>query len=224
MKRFHSTLVILAILLALTSCNQPIPAPTSVPTLTLEPNLPLKDALSDLQPQDVFQNFYDITQVPRPSGYMDEIRPFLVDFGKGLGLETIVDDAGNVIIRKPGAPGLEDQPGVILQAHMDMVAQKSPDVTFEFKTDPIQAFVNGNYLVTDGTTLGADDGMGMAMIMAILQSKNSPGWSNRGAVHRRRRKHNVWGKRIETRRIEWANIDQSGLGNRGQLRHWRSRR
>ena len=178
MKPFQFLLVSLAILLVLTGCGQPYPAPTSEPAAPATPEsaapatmVPLKDALSDLQPQDVFQNFYDITQVPRPSGTMDEIRSFLVDFGQGLGLETIVDDAGNVIIRKPGALGLEDQPGVILQAHMDMVAQKSPDVTFEFTTDPIQAFVNGDYLVTDGTTLGADDGMGMAMIMAILQSK-----------------------------------------------------
>jgi dipeptidase D len=130
----------------------------------------LKDALPGLQPQDVFQNFYDITQIPRPSGYMDQIRPFLVGFGQGLGLETVVDDAGNVIIRKPASPGMEDRPTVILQAHMDMVAQPA-DGSFDFRTQPIQAYVSGDYIVADGTTLGADDGIGIAMIMAILQSK-----------------------------------------------------
>ncbi len=134
--------------------------------------IPLKDALGDLQPKDVFQNFYDLTQTPRPSGSMDKIRAFLVDFGKGLELETVVDEAGNVIIRKQGATGFEDKPGVVLQAHMDMVAQKNADKEFDFTTDPIEAFVNGDYVVTDGTTLGADDGIGMAMIMAVLQSKD----------------------------------------------------
>ncbi len=130
----------------------------------------MKDALPNLQPQDVFQNFYDITQIPRPSGQMDQIREFLVNFGQGLGLETIVDDAGNVMIRKPAAAGLENRQGVVLQAHMDMVPQKEGEKDFDFNTDPIQAFVGGDLIVTDGTTLGADDGIGIAMIMALLQS------------------------------------------------------
>ncbi|MGD2079144.1 MAG: beta-Ala-His dipeptidase, partial [Chloroflexota bacterium] len=133
--------------------------------------IPLKDALANLEPQAVFQNFYDITQVPRPSGHMDQIRQFLVDFGQGLGLETIVDEAGNVIIRKPAAAGLENRQGVVLQAHMDMVPDKDDDLTFEFPTDPIQAIVRGDDLVAQGTTLGADDGIGMAMIMAVLQDE-----------------------------------------------------
>jgi hypothetical protein len=132
--------------------------------------IPLQDALGNLQPQDVFENLYQITRIPRPSGYMDQIREFLVTFGQGLGLEPIVDEAGNVIIRKPAAPGFENRSGVVLQAHMDMVAQKADDKSFDFTTDPIQAFVSGDYIVTDGTTLGADDGIGMAMIMAVLQS------------------------------------------------------
>jgi dipeptidase D len=131
----------------------------------------LKDALATLAPQDVFQNFYDITQVPRPSGHMDQIREFLVNFGQELGLETVVDEAGNVIIRKPAAAGLENRQGVVLQGHMDMVPDKDDDLTFDFTTDPIQAMVSGDYLVAEGTTLGADDGIGMAMIMAVLQSE-----------------------------------------------------
>ena len=130
-----------------------------------------KDALEDLEPQDVFHNFYDITQVPRPSGQMEQIQAFLLSFGQDLGLETIMDEAGNVIIRKPASPGMENRKGVILQAHMDMVPAKDRDLDFDFATDPIEAFVSGDYLVTEGTTLGADDGIGMAMIMAVMQSK-----------------------------------------------------
>ena len=133
--------------------------------------VPLEEALDRLQPQDVFTNFYNITQVPRPSGQLDQIRAFLVNFGEGLGLETLEDDAGNVIIRRPAAPGLEDRQGVILQAHMDMVAQKDDDKVFDFSTDPIEAYVVGDTIVADGTTLGADDGIGMAMIMAVLQDE-----------------------------------------------------
>lgn len=121
---------------------------------------------------DVFQNFYSITQVPRKSGSMEKIRQFLLDFGKSHGLETIVDKAGNVIIRKPAAAGFEDSPGVVLQAHMDMVAEQIQGKVFNFETDPIQAFESGDYIVADGTTLGADDGIGIAMIMTILQSQS----------------------------------------------------
>ena len=140
---------------------------------TLDPadNLPLKDALGSLEPQDVFQNFYDITQIPRPSGQMEQIREFLVNFGQELGLETVVDEAGNVLIRKPAAAGLENRQGVVLQAHMDMVAQTVDDKEFDFATEPIPAFVNGDTIVTAGTTLGADNGIGMAIIMAVLQSE-----------------------------------------------------
>ncbi len=152
----------------------PIPQLVSVTDTDSAPttNVPLKDALGSLEPQDVFQNFYDITQIPRQSGQMDQIREFLVNFGEGLGLETVIDDAGNVIIRRPATAGFEDRQGVVLQAHMDMVPQKVDGKEFDFNTDPIPAFVNGDYIVTDGTTLGADNGIGIAMIMAILQSKS----------------------------------------------------
>ncbi len=143
---------------------------TASPTTATQPTVPLKDALGSLNPQDVFRNFYEITQVPRPSGHMDRMREFLVNFGRGLGLETIVDDAGNVLIRRPAAPGLESRPGVILQVHMDMVPQKDEGTAFDFAADPIRAFVSGDYIVADGTTLGADDGIGTAMAMAVLQS------------------------------------------------------
>ncbi len=145
--------------------------PAASEATLLMDNVPLGDALDELQPRDVFNNFYDITQVPRPSGHTEQIQAFLLAFGEGLGLETIVDRAGNVIIRRPPAPGLENREGVVLQAHVDMVPQKTDEKAFDFASDPIQAFVDGDYIVTDGTTLGADDGIGMAMIMAVLQSE-----------------------------------------------------
>lgn len=92
---------------------------TTIPSTTTL--VPLKDAVATMDPQDVWQNFYELTQIPRPSHHEEQVRDFLVQFGQDLGLETIVDDVGNVLIRKPAAPGLENLEGVILQAHMDMV-------------------------------------------------------------------------------------------------------
>ena len=123
-----------------------------------------------MDPQDVWQNFYELTQIPRPSHHEEQVRDFLAQFGKDLGLETIVDDVGNVLIRKPASPGMENRHGVILQAHMDMVAQPL-DGTHDFLTEPIDAYVEGDWVKADGTTLGADDGSGVAIAMAILQSK-----------------------------------------------------
>ena len=148
------------------------PAPDPGLTAPVTGGIPLKDALPSMTPQDVWQNFYDITQVPRPSGHDDQIRTFLVNFGKGLNLDTTVDEAGNVLIRKPASKGMEDHAGVVLQAHMDMVAQKTADKDFDFLTDPIQAYVAGDWVHADDTTLGADDGIGIAVIMAMLQRKD----------------------------------------------------
>ncbi len=142
---------------------------TTIPSTTTL--VPLKDAVATMDPQDVWQNFYELTQIPRPSHHEEQVRDFLVQFGQDLGLETIVDDVGNVLIRKPAAPGLENLEGVILQAHMDMVPQKTPDSTHDFLTDPIDAYVDGDWVVADETTLGADDGIGVAIAMAALQSQ-----------------------------------------------------
>ena len=90
-----------------------------------------------LAPQNVWKHFYSLTQIPRPSGHMEKITEFLLGFGKGLGLESFVDEAGNVIIRKPATPGMENRKGVILQAHMDMVPQKNNDTVHDFEKDPI---------------------------------------------------------------------------------------
>lgn len=128
--------------------------------------------IQSLEPQNVWTHFYSLTQIPRPSGFMQPIKEFLLNFGKGLGLESFADEVGNVIIRKPATPGMENRKGVILQAHMDMVPQKNNDVEFDFEKDPIQAYVDGEWVKAKGTTLGADNGLGVAAIMAVLEDKN----------------------------------------------------
>lgn len=124
----------------------------------------------DLAPQQVWKHFYSLTQIPRPSGHMERITEFLVNFGKGLGLESFIDEVGNVIIRKPATPGMENRKGVILQAHMDMVPQKNNDTVHDFVNDPIQTWIDGEWVKAKGTTLGADNGMGVAAAMAVLES------------------------------------------------------
>ena len=130
--------------------------------------------MRNLEPKGLWESFYSLTQIPRPSGKRKEIADFLVNYGKSLGLETLQDEIGNVLIRKPASPGLENHPGVILQGHMDMVPQKNSDKVFDFENDPIQAYVEDNkeWVTADGTTLGADNGIGVATAMAILADKN----------------------------------------------------
>ena len=128
--------------------------------------------MKNLAPKAVWEHFYSLTQIPRPSGKKEEVSAFLADYGKSLGLETIVDTIGNVIIRKPASPGYENHPGVILQGHMDMVPQKNNDTVFDFEKDPIEAYVDGEWVTAKGTTLGADNGIGVAAAMAILADKS----------------------------------------------------
>ncbi len=133
---------------------------------------PMVDSLDQMQPAAVFKNFYDLTQIPRPSHNEEKATAFLAAFGHSLNLETITDDLGNVIIRKPATEGYEDRHTVVLQAHMDVVPQKTADKTHDFLKDPITAYVKDGWLTADRTTLGADDGIGVATIMAILQDKD----------------------------------------------------
>ena len=130
--------------------------------------------MKNLQPQGLWSSFYSLTQIPRPSGKRKEIADFLFNYGKSLGLETLQDEIGNVLIRKPASPGMENHPGVILQGHMDMVPQKNSDKVFDFEKDPIEAYIedNGEWVTANGTTLGADNGIGVATAMAILADKN----------------------------------------------------
>jgi dipeptidase D len=127
--------------------------------------------IKQLKPSEVWKNFYEITQVPRPSESESKIVKFIRSFGENLGLETIEDEVGNVIIRKPATPGKENVSGVILQTHLDMVPQKDKNKKHDFETDPIIAYIDGDWVTADGTTLGADNGIGVAATMAILESK-----------------------------------------------------
>ena len=128
--------------------------------------------LKDLKPQLVWKNFYSLTQIPRPSKKEVKAVEFLYDFGKSLGLETIKDEVGNIIIRKPATPGMEKRKGVILQGHIDMVPQKNADKVHDFEKDPIEAWVDGEWVRAKGTTLGADNGLGVAVAMSVLESKD----------------------------------------------------
>lgn len=130
-----------------------------------------KDILN-LEPALLWKNFYNLTQIPRPSKHEDKVREFLVAFGKNLGLETIQDEVGNVIIRKPATPGMENRKGVVLQGHMDMVPQKNNDTEHDFTKDPITTYIDNGWVKAKGTTLGADNGLGVAAAMAVLEAKD----------------------------------------------------
>jgi len=126
--------------------------------------------ITNLEPKDLWRNFYELTQIPRPSHHEERIREFVYQFGKKLNLETIRDEAGNIIIRKPATPGMENRKGVILQGHLDMVPQKNSDKEHDFMTDPIEALVDGDWVTANGTTLGADNGIGVSAALAVLAS------------------------------------------------------
>jgi len=133
----------------------------------------MSDAIRNLEPKAVWEYFYQLTQVPRPSKHEEKIRAFMIKFGNDLGLETFMDEVGNVIIRKPATKGMEDRKGVVLQGHLDMVPQANSDKKHDFATDPIDAYIDGEWVTANGTTLGADNGMGVAAAMAILASKEA---------------------------------------------------
>ncbi len=132
----------------------------------------MSNEISKLTPVEVWENFYQLTRIPRPSHHEDQIRQYVADFGRKLGLETIQDKAGNVIIRKPASPGMEKRKGVILQGHLDMVPQKNSDKDHDFAKDPIETIIDGEWVRANGTTLGADNGIGVAAAMAVLASKD----------------------------------------------------
>ena len=123
-----------------------------------------------MQPQSVFKCFAQVNEIPRPSKHEEKMIDFLLQFGQKLGLDTRRDDTGNVIIRKPATPGMENRQTIVLQSHMDMVCEKNRDIEFDFSKDAIQTYVDGDWMKARGTTLGADDGIGVAMEMAILEA------------------------------------------------------
>lgn len=126
--------------------------------------------LTALKPYELWKNFQALTNIPRPSKKEGKIIDFVKDFGKKHGLETIVDEIGNVIIKKPATQGMENRTGVILQSHLDMVPQANSDKKHDFETDPIEAYIDGDWVKANGTTLGADNGIGVAATLAVLES------------------------------------------------------
>lgn len=128
--------------------------------------------IQDLQPQEVWRNFYLLTQVPRPSGHLEKIQQFLLSWAKERGIEAWKDGGENIVMRKPATPGMEGSKTATLQAHMDMVPQKVDESKHNFETDPIETYIDGDWVKARGTTLGSDDGMGVAAIMAVFESKD----------------------------------------------------
>ncbi|UCH14655.1 MAG: aminoacyl-histidine dipeptidase [Bacteroidales bacterium] len=130
----------------------------------------MKPQITSLKPTKIWKNFNDLTKIPRPSKSEQKAVDFINDFGKKLGFETVKDNIGNTVIRKPATAGMEGKKTVIFQSHLDMVPQKNVDKEHDFKKDPIQAYVDGDWVTADGTTLGADNGIGVAVIMSVLES------------------------------------------------------
>lgn len=128
--------------------------------------------IRDLEPKQLWNYFHQITQIPHPSKKEQKIIEFMKDFGKKNNLETVVDKVGNVIIRKPATKGMENRKGVILQTHLDMVPQKNRDKKHDFEKDPIETVIDGDWVKANGTTLGSDNGIGVAATMAVLASSN----------------------------------------------------
>lgn len=127
--------------------------------------------IKTLAPQPVWSYFYDLTQIPRPTGHMEGVTAYMLAFGNKLGLETKQDEAGNILIRKPATPGFENHKTVVLQSHLDMVPQANRGVEHDFLKDPIDAYIDGDWVRARQTTLGADNGIGVALTMAVLADK-----------------------------------------------------
>lgn len=125
--------------------------------------------IRELEPRGLWKCFYELTQVPRPSGHLDKIRAFLTAWARERGIENFVDGAGNVVMRVPATKGYEDKEVVTMEAHMDMVPQKTPESTHDFLNDPLDVYIDGDWVKARGTTLGADDGIGVATAMAIFE-------------------------------------------------------
>ena len=128
--------------------------------------------IANLKPEAIWRNFHALTQVPRPSGHLEKIQQFLLNWAKEHNVEAFLDPAGNIVMRKPATPGYENRKVVLLQAHMDMVPQKSPESTHNFETDPIETYIEDGWVHARGTTLGSDDGIGVAAIMGVMESSD----------------------------------------------------
>ncbi len=134
----------------------------------------MNEAIRKLEPTAMWNNFANLNAVPRPSKKEERVIQFIKEFGEKLNLPTIVDEVGNVIIKKPATKGMEDRVTVVLQSHLDMVHQKNAATQFDFNTQGIEMLVDGDWVRANGTTLGADNGIGVASIMALLESTTIP--------------------------------------------------
>ena len=134
----------------------------------------MSQEIRNLEPKPLWNKFADLNAVPRPSKKEERVIEFMKNFGTSLGLETFEDEIRNVIIRKPATPGMENRKPIVLQGHLDMVHQKNNDTNFDFDTQGIDMYVDGDWVRAKGTTLGADNGLGVATIMAILESNDIP--------------------------------------------------
>lgn len=134
----------------------------------------MSQEIRNLEPKALWNKFADLNAVPRPSKKEERVIAFMKDFGKKLGLETIEDEVGNVIIKKPATAGMENRKTIVMQSHLDMVHQKNNDTVFDFDTQGIEMYVDNGWIRAKGTTLGADNGLGVATIMAILESTDIP--------------------------------------------------
>ncbi len=134
----------------------------------------MSTTIRNTEPQTLWNHFADLNAVPRPSKKEERVIQFMVDFGESLGLPTVVDEVGNVIIKKPATPGMEDRQTIVMQSHLDMVHQKNADTDFDFDKQGIEMFIEGDWIKARGTTLGADNGIGVASIMTILSSTDIP--------------------------------------------------
>lgn len=132
------------------------------------------NTIKNLHPTAIWENFYKLTQVPRPSNHEEKARKFMLEWAKENNIEAFMDEVGNIIMRKAATPGMENRKGVILQGHLDMVPQKNEDTPHDFENDPIEAYIDGEWVRAKGTTLGADNGMGVAAGMAILTATDIP--------------------------------------------------
>jgi len=130
----------------------------------------MNEAILNLEPKSVWYYFKEILEIPRPSKKEDKIKAYLIDFGKKHNLETLTDEVGNVLIRKPATKGIENRKSVVLQSHMDMVCEKNSDTQHDFDHDPIEVYIEDGWVTAKGTTLGGDDGIGVAAALAILAS------------------------------------------------------
>lgn len=128
--------------------------------------------IASLAPELIWKHFAAICSIPHPSHHEAALREYIKDFAASSGIECIVDQGGNVVLRKPASEGMQNRQGIIMQGHMDMVPQKNNDKEFDFTVNPIEAYIDGEWVTADGTTLGADNGIGLAAALAVMESKD----------------------------------------------------